>query len=216
MFFPDAGARPVGRKIGFTNRSIWPKYGVHQPIWGTVYDRTLTLAAEGRAAVSLDGIAHPRIEPEICFKLRAAPRDASPESLVAAIEWMAHSVEIVQCPHADWKVTLEECGTLNALHARLVVGAQMPFDASMASGLPDLAVTLLKNGREVDRGRGANVLDSPLNALGHLVNLVKGDLGAGEIISTGTLTDAHPIAPGETWSTRFTGHPLQGLEIRFA
>jgi len=39
-------------------------------------------------------------------------------------------------------------------------------------------------------------------------------LKAGEIISTGTLTDAHPIAPGETWSTRLCGVTLKGLEIR--
>ena len=27
------GWRPVGRKIGFTNRNIWPRYGVYEPIW---------------------------------------------------------------------------------------------------------------------------------------------------------------------------------------
>ena len=210
MFVAHAGAKPVGRKIGFTNRSIWPKYGVHQPIWGTVYDSTLVWASGGRIEVPLEGVAHPRIEPETCFKLRAAPRDAKPESLIAAIEWMAHSVEIVQCPRADWKVTLDECNSLNALHARLVVGKPMPFDAR----IPDIEVVLMKNGVEVDRGKGTNVLDSPLLALGHLVSMV-GELKAGEIISTGTLTDAHPIAPGETWSTRFSGLPLQGLELRF-
>jgi 2-keto-4-pentenoate hydratase len=217
MLSPGAGARPVGRKIGFTNRAIWPKYGVHQPIWGTVYDETLSFAADGSASVSLDGIAHPRIEPEISFKLRSAPRERSAESLAAAIEWMAHSAEIVQCPHADWKVTLEECGRLNALHAHLVVGAQLPFEPAMAGALPDLELVLMKNGREVDRGRGMNVLDSPLQALLHLLSILEpGALKAGEIISTGTLTDAHPISPGETWSTRLTGLPLQGLELHFA
>ncbi|HZW51812.1 MAG TPA: hypothetical protein VFF05_08120, partial [Rudaea sp.] len=24
----------VGRKIGFTNRTIWPRYGVYEPMWG--------------------------------------------------------------------------------------------------------------------------------------------------------------------------------------
>ena len=28
------GERVVERKIGFTNRLIWPEYGVHAPIWG--------------------------------------------------------------------------------------------------------------------------------------------------------------------------------------
>jgi hypothetical protein len=29
------------------------------------------------------------------------------------------------------------------------------------------------------------------------------------------MTDAHPVAPGETWSTAFDGLPLPGLAIRF-
>ena len=28
------GEIPVGRKIGFTNRTIWPEYNVYEPIWG--------------------------------------------------------------------------------------------------------------------------------------------------------------------------------------
>ena len=30
------GERVIGRKIGFTNRTIWAEYGVHAPIWGFV------------------------------------------------------------------------------------------------------------------------------------------------------------------------------------
>ena len=30
------GWKPVGRKIGFTNRTLWARYGVHEPMWGTV------------------------------------------------------------------------------------------------------------------------------------------------------------------------------------
>src|SRR4029077_12996465 len=67
------GWRPVGRKIGFTNRTIWPRYRVYEPIWGTVYHLTLLRAVDNRARVPLDGLVNPRIEPEICFALRAAP-----------------------------------------------------------------------------------------------------------------------------------------------
>ena len=40
------GWKPLGRKIGFTNRTLWERYGVHEPMWGTVYDRTLIEAKE--------------------------------------------------------------------------------------------------------------------------------------------------------------------------
>ena len=53
----------------------------------------------------------------------------------------------------------------------------------------------------MDQGIGANVLDSPLLALAFLVEILAEQtesppLAAGEIISTGTLTDAHPVRAG--------------------
>jgi len=195
---------------------------VHQPIWGFVYDQTLIFSANNKASVSLHGLANPRIEPEICFKLASAPpRSSDPERLLGAIDWVAHSIEIVQCRHADWKVTLAECLAQNALHGRLIVGTPIKVSSGLAKDLPKVGLVLQKNGTEVDRGVGANVLDSPLLALAHLVELLANEpdsppLAAGEIVSTGTLTDAHPVAPGETWRTELSGLPLQGLEIRFA
>ena len=69
-------------------------------------------------------------------------------------------------------------------------------------------------------GGGAFVLDSPLLALRHLVDLLAGDpynppLQAGEIISTGTLTLAMPVAAGETWTATANGIPLEEISLRF-
>ena len=35
------GERVIGRKIGFTNRTIWAEYAVYAPIWGFVFDTTV-------------------------------------------------------------------------------------------------------------------------------------------------------------------------------
>ena len=48
------GWKPVGWKIGFTNRTLWPRYDVWQPMWAPVWDRTLHLASEGTAQLDLD------------------------------------------------------------------------------------------------------------------------------------------------------------------
>jgi 2-oxo-3-hexenedioate decarboxylase len=216
------GWRPIGRKIGFTNRSIWSRYGVYEPIWGTVYDRTLIESTDNRAAVALQGLCLPRIEPEICFKLRGAPRSASNADLLAAIEWVAHSVEIVQCDRPGWKTSLEHSISLNGLHGRLILGSRMPIDRlpDLEARLPRVEMILRKGDAIVDRGLGEIVLGSPLAALGHLVRLLSTQpeappLAAGEIISTGTLTDAHPVAPGESWSTEIRGVPLAGMRLTF-
>jgi len=57
-------------------------------------------------------------------------------------------------------------------------------------------------------------------ALRHLVELLASDphnppLAAGEIVTTGTVTRAFPIASGERWSTRVEGLPLPGLDVTF-
>ncbi|MDW8469353.1 MAG: fumarylacetoacetate hydrolase family protein [Burkholderiales bacterium] len=218
-----AGWRPRGRKIGFTNRTLWPRYGVFEPIWGFVYDRTLIEAAQNRAVVPLAGLAQPRIEPEIAFGLKRAPAAADPHSLVAAIDWVAHAVEIVQCHHPGWAVALADAIADNGLHGRLVLGAPMPAHAlgDLAASLPSASVELRRDEALVERGRGENVLGSPLAALGWLVEALARDpqappLAAGDVVSTGTLTDAHPVAAGERWRTRFDGIALPGLEIAFA
>jgi len=83
-----------------------------------------------------------------------------------------------------------------------------------------MEMILRKGDAIVDRGLGEIVLGSPLTALGHLARLLSTQpeappLAAGEIISTGTLTDAHPIAPGEAWSTEIRGLPLSGMRLAF-
>jgi 2-keto-4-pentenoate hydratase len=212
-----SGWKPVGRKIGFTNRTIWARYGVFEPIWGMVYDRTLLDAGTDRAQVSLQGLVQPRIEPEICFKLGRPPRTSDQAELLSCIEWMAHSVEIVQCHHPEWKVAIADCTADNGLHGRLIVGTAVRLQNP--EELPRVKARLYKGERLVDEGVGANVLGSPLLSLAHLVELLKKQpeapaLRAGEIITTGVLTDAHPVAAGETWRTEVTGFP--GLTIVFA
>ena len=40
------GEQPRGYKVGFTNRILWPRYGVDAPIWGTIYNTMLTWLAK--------------------------------------------------------------------------------------------------------------------------------------------------------------------------
>jgi len=212
-----AGWRPLGRKIGFTNRTLWERYGVYEPMWGTVYDRTLIRAPQNRATVALQGLVNPRIEPEICFGLKRAPERGK---ALEAIDWMAHSIEIVQCHHPGWKVRIADCTTDNGLHGRLIVGAPAPLPSDLADRLPAVEAELFKKGTLVDRGAGANVLGSPLLALEAFLELLAKQpsarpLAAGEIVTTGVLTDAHPVGPGESWHTRISGIALQGLAIEF-
>ncbi|MDP3171135.1 MAG: hydratase, partial [Polaromonas sp.] len=58
-----AGECPAGYKVGFTNRTIWPRYGVYAPIWGTVWQGSLSrvdTAGPNAGTLSLAGLCEPR------------------------------------------------------------------------------------------------------------------------------------------------------------
>jgi 2-oxo-3-hexenedioate decarboxylase len=216
------GEKPVGRKIGFTNRIIWPEYGVDAPNWGYVTDRTTQYLSA--AAVPLDDFAEPKVEPEIVFGLSAAPSpDMDETALMDCIDWVAHGYEIVQSIFPGWKFKPEDTVACNAMHGALLIGERHAFKPRAAEWRRELQafeIDLCRNGVLADSGRGANVLESPLLALRHLVGLLADDpvnppLKTGEVVSTGTLTRALPVAPGETWHTEVRGIPLAGERLVF-
>lgn len=220
------GWRTVGRKIGFTNRTIWPRYGVYQPMSARVWTHTVQYARAGRATQSLTGFVQPRIEPEIVFKL-AAPieQGADARAVLAATEWIAAGFEIVQSHFPDWQFTAADCTAAFGLHAALIVGEPYRIDAADRDAVVDLLpvfrATLRKGGVVVDTGVGANVLDSPALAVAHLANVLAQHpehppLGAGELVTTGTITDAWPLTAGEMWSSDYGELPLGGITLGVA
>jgi 2-oxo-3-hexenedioate decarboxylase len=168
----------------------------------------------------------PRIEPEVVFKLNApVPITDDPNAVLKCTEWIAPGFEIVQSHFPDWKFTAADCTAAFGLHGALVVGAPLMVTeanrAALAAALPVCAVTLSRGGTMVDLGVGANVLDSPALALAHLARLIADqpqapNLAAGEIVTTGTITDAWPVAPGETWVSDYSVPGLRGLTLQFS
>jgi 2-oxo-3-hexenedioate decarboxylase len=221
-----SGWVPIGRKIGFTNHTIWERYGVYQPMWAPVWRQTVHFAGEGTQTLPLQGFVRPRIEPEVVLKLRAPPRASDdPMVLIEAVEWIAAGFEIVQSVFPDWRFAAADCTAASGLHAALLVGPPLQVTpdnrASLVAAFPTFEVTLARDGVGVDRGTGSNVLGSPLNALAHLIRVLQAQprfapLAAGEIVTTGTITDAWPVRRGETWQSHYGRLGVEGLRLRFA
>lgn len=118
----DRGEQPRGFKIGFTNRNIWPRYNVYGPIWGTVWNTTLTFC-EGHTSLPLTGLCQPRIEPEAVFGMASSPAvGATLDELFTSIDWVAPGFELVHTHRQDWKFTAADAVADSGLHGRLVVG----------------------------------------------------------------------------------------------
>lgn len=223
------GETVIGRKIGFTNRKIWSKYGVSEPIrtpiWTPMFDTTVRFTEDNRGVQSLAGALQPRIGPQVVFKLGSTPApDATIEELAECITWMAHAFEIVVCPFPDWQFEMADSIAAFGLHGSLIVGEPKMLSAATRRNLGEVlanaSLSLSCGDNLRSAGFGSDVLGSPLHALWHLHQLLKiqpqfEPLSAGEIITTGTWTDVCPVNPGETWMSAFSGVSLPGLTISF-
>jgi 2-keto-4-pentenoate hydratase len=220
-----SGWRRTGRKIGFTNRAIWQAYGVDRPFWADIWDRTVVSAPGGAATMALGSFAQPRIEPEVAFGLRGAvPATDDPVAVLEAVEWMAPAFEVVRCPYPGWRFGIADCIAAAGLHGAVVIGTRVRIDDdnrdTAASTLASFEATLMRNGETVDSGVGANVLDSPAHALGHLARVVSEQraaprLVAGEIVTTGTITNAHIVQAGERWHADYGALGLEPVTLTF-
>lgn len=219
-----AGRRPRGWKIGFTNRSIWPLYNVYAPIWANVWEHTATLLDGTDAADDLHGLVQPRVEPEVVFGLKAVPEPGMDNAALArCVEWVAHGFEIVHTHFAGWRFTLADCMVDDALHGRLYVGPRVPASrfADLAAETRALHVELLCDGEVVDRGDGSAVLDGPLDALRQWIDAMAASpvpwpVRAGDLVTTGTITDAWPLRHGQRWASALSHQLLPGLQLQIA
>ena len=215
------GETPIGRKIGFTNRTIWAEYGVWSPMWAHVYDSTVTCLDERTGTVSIGHLAQPRLEPEIVLHFESAPDAHEDErALLSHIDWIAHGCEIVQSHFPNWKFKAADTIAAFGLHGALIVGPKCPvgrFD-DLVGALRTFTIRLTTGGSVRAEGGGANVLDSPLLAAAHLLRVLANQpefapVQAGELVTTGTLLSPPLIHAGETWITELSGIDLPGLTV---
>jgi 2-dehydropantoate 2-reductase len=222
----QAGHKVVGRKVGFANKAMWRILKLPTLVWGHMYDDTVRYADNNLAEIVLPKARSLKIEPEIMFGLK---RPITAEGLDAAAaldacEWIAFGFEIIDCPFPDWKFQPSDFVASLGLHAALIVGERKPVTPdlilTLIEQLPSFKVRMSKNGVFVEEGSGKNSLRSPALCLAELGGAVlkrgQPPLGAGEIISSGTLTAGHLTDRGDNWTAVLEGLPLPNLSLRFA
>ena len=188
-------------------------------MWGPVWDTTLHDIGDGLH--TLPNVPEPRLEPEIAFGLKSAPEAGMSETeLAACIDWVSQGFEVVFSPFPGWRFTDADCAAAFGLHGALFLGPRLPLTQSIIEQLPRFRMVLEGSRGQRLTGCGADVLDGPLQALGSLLDTLAADpgarqLGAGETVTTGTVTDATPIQPGDRWTTRLDGLDLPGVTINF-
>jgi 2-keto-4-pentenoate hydratase len=197
------GDRIVGYKVGLTSAPMQRMIGVDSPDYGPVL--ASTVFADGDTVPLAEFIA-PRIEAEIVFRLGSPLRGpgVTTEQARAAIAGAVAGLEIVDSRIADWRIKLADTVADLASNGAMAVSERLvPIDELD----PRLTgMVLSRNGELVVTGAGAAALGDPVAVVAWLANVL-GEHGvtleADQLIMTGALHAAVPLAPGDTFLAEF-------------
>lgn len=197
------GHRVVGKKIGLTSQAMQEMAGVREPDFGLLFD---VMEAVDGEDLDLDTLIAPMVEPEIAIVLRKpleGPR-VTPRQVLAAIDFIAPAIEIVDSRLADWKIRWHDTVADNGSSSRFVLAdrAYSPHGVDFES----MSVVVERNGRVEATGAMREVLGNPLRSVGWLVaKLSTHGLGlqAGDVVLPGSPCRALRVQPGDRFRADF-------------
>lgn len=185
----------VGVKMGFTSKAKMEQMGLSEQIWGRL---TADMVLPDGGTLPLDRFVHPRVEPEVAFRLRADLRgEISREEAAAAVEAVAPALEIIDSRYADFRFDLADVVADNCSSSAFVVG---PWQ-DPATAYADEPVAVRFDARVVQEGRTAAILGHPLDSLVAAAALLErygAHLQAGQVVLAGGATAATRLEPGVT------------------
>ena len=209
----SSGQVVVGKKIGITSRAMHAMLGVNEPDYGHILDGMVV--AEGET-IRTEDLIQPRIEGEIAFVLKENLQGpgVTLADVIRCSEGVIPALEVIDSRITDWKIKLPDTVADNASSARIVLGGKVT--PVLGLDLRTVGMVLEKNGEIAATAAGAAILGNPAQAVAWLANKLaayKIPLAKGEIILSGSLTAAVPVAAGDFIRADFG--PLGDVKIKF-
>lgn len=194
-----AGERIVGAKLGLTSKAKALQMGVSDVIIGVLTD---AMQVPGGGIVDIAVGVHPRVEPEVAFRLG---RDIDPTqpgaNLRAAVDAVAPALEIIDSRYRDFKFSLADVVADNTSGFAFVVGQWVSLVDSPDLVLTGRNVEMSIDGRVAASGFTTDILGDPWEALSAAVRMAAQygqRLSAGDILLAGAATAAMPLSAGAT------------------
>jgi 2-keto-4-pentenoate hydratase len=208
----EAGLQISGKKIGVTSLAMQKMLGVYEPDYGHLFG-TMDCS---HGDVDINTLLQPLVEGEIAFILKEDLQgpNVTPAQVLAATEYVAAAIEIVDSRVRDWKIKLVDTVADNASAGCYVIGQNHVLVKDVS--LPQTNMTLYKNGQEVNKGTGADVMGDPALCVAWLANKLWEygvTLKKGEIILSGALSAAVKASEGDIFCIEISG--LGAVEARF-
>jgi 2-oxo-3-hexenedioate decarboxylase/2-keto-4-pentenoate hydratase len=206
----------AGWKVGATARQVQKLFGVSEPAYGPVFRKTVF---QSPARVPARSFHHLMLESEFAFRLGAdlpgRPAPYAREEILAAVDSLIPAFEIVS-PRFN-RLTVDKFPQVVAdfcANGGAILGT--PVENWRGIDLPAHAVKLFMGGAFRQEGKGAAVLDDPVNVLEWFVNKISAQgltLSKGQFVLTGTMTGIHTAEVGQRAVADFGN--LATVEVTF-
>lgn len=198
----QAGNQFIGWKMGLTSLAKQQSVGVNQPIYGRLLKSMKMTSKE----LSLEGLIHPRLEPEFAFIInkRLEGANVSEEDVWEATESIMPAVEIIDSRYRDFSFNLIDVVADNASSAKFLISEQT-FTPSQFQW-EKIKVKMKLNDKLVQEGIGSDVMGHPVRSVVELVKMLHTSglcVEPGMIVLTGGITEAIHVTSGDLIEVEF-------------
>jgi 2-keto-4-pentenoate hydratase len=202
-----------GKKIGLTSKPMQQLFGIDEPDYGHLYAST---EVPSGGIIKMETLNKPKVEGEIAFVLKEdlAGPGVTIEDVYRATDYLCASIEIVDTRFKDWKIKLVDTISDNGSSVLYVLGdIKVKLDEL---SLPEIEMTLQRNGEVINKGTGADVLGNPAISVAWLANKLHEfgvKLNKGDVILSGAITAAPEAFSGDKFECSFSG--LGSVKVDF-
>jgi 2-keto-4-pentenoate hydratase len=217
----------VGYKAGLTNPAVQQRFQTDKPVWGVLYQGMLQPSG---ATVDPAFGARPLFEADLLVRVKseAINRAKTAAEVLAAVDQVIPFIELpdlaVQAPpklNGAGVAAINVGARLGVQGVPIAVPTDAAAQAALLAALPAMTVRLTdQTGAELARGRGADILDHPLNAVVWLAGALAAEglaMQPGQLISLGSFSPLLPPKPGLTVTATYDGLPgAQPVVVQFS
>jgi len=193
------GEKMTGYKLGFTSKAKMEQMGVHDVIWGRLTDQ-MEITDQG---INLEAGVHPRIEPEIAFRVKKKIDSLiSQENVLDYIDGIAGALEMIDSRYENFKFSLEDVIADNCSSSGYLIGPWHTPDIQCNH----VGIQLIINGEIVQSGSSNAILGNPLESIVEASKMMvkyKHSIPVGSIILAGAATSAVFLKAGDKIQATF-------------
>ena len=202
----------VGYKAGLTNPAVQKRFNYDKPIRGTLFAKMIL---PGPARVPAAFGSRPVYEADMVAVVGDAAKAMTAKSPLEALQALKEIRPFIELPDLIFDPHVKPDGPdLLAINvgARLGVLGDPIILSATAESVEKLAAVKIEvvdqTGAVVGGGKGADVLNNPLNVVLWIVDSLKAEgktLKNGELLSLGSFSALLPTKAGSTITVRYTG-----------